>query len=129
MTLVYCVMALALIQYLFFTFSVGGARGRYGVKAPATSGHEIFDRYFRVQMNTLELIVVLVPALPLFAYYVNASIASALGIVYLIGRTLYFRTYIKEPSKRGVGFVLSFLPIAILLLGGLIGAIGVLIKA
>jgi len=129
MTLVYCVMALALIQYLLFTFSVGGARGRYGVKAPATSGHEIFDRYFRVQMNTLELIVVLVPALPLFAYYVNAGIASALGIVYLIGRTLYFRTYIKEPSKRGVGFVLSFLPIAILLLGGLIGAIGVLIKA
>jgi len=129
MTLVYCVMALALIQYLFFIFAVGGARGRYGVKAPATSGHEIFDRYFRVQMNTLELIVVLIPALPLFAYYANPQVAAGLGIVYLIGRTLYFRSYIADPAKRGIGFMLSLLPIAVLLMGGLIGAARVWIKS
>jgi hypothetical protein len=37
---------------------VAGARGRHGVKAPATTGHPDFERAFRVQMNTLEHTVV-----------------------------------------------------------------------
>ncbi len=93
MHLVYIVMGLALMQYMYFAIAVGGARGRFGVKAPATSGHEVFDRYFRVQMNTLELIVVLIPALPLFAYYVDARIASVLGFLYIIGRFMYFQSF------------------------------------
>jgi hypothetical protein len=122
MHLVYIVMGLALVQYMYFAIAVGGARGRFGVKAPATSGHEVFERYFRVQMNTLELIVVLMPALPLFAYYVDANIAAGLGLVYIIGRFMYFRGYVTDPAKRGPGFGLSLLPIAVLLLGGIIGA-------
>ncbi len=123
MHLVYIVMGLALMQYMYFAIAVGGARGRFGVKAPATSGHEVFDRYFRVQMNTLELIVVLIPALPLFAYYVDARIASVLGFLYIIGRFMYFQSYVKEPAKRGPGFGLSLLPIAVLLVGGIVGAV------
>jgi glutathione S-transferase len=123
MNLVYIVMGLALLQYLYFGFAVGGARGRYGVSAPATTGHEMFDRYFRVHMNTLELLVVLVPALPLFAYYINSTWAAALGAVYIVGRFLYFFSYVKDPKKRGPGYGLSFLPVAILLLGGLGAAI------
>jgi glutathione S-transferase len=122
MHLVYIVMGLALAQYMYFTFAVGGARGRFGVKAPATSGHEVFDRYFRVQMNTLELIVVLIPALLLFATYVDARIAAGLGAVYIIGRFMYFRSYITDPPKRGLGYGLSLLPITVLLIGGIIGA-------
>jgi uncharacterized membrane protein YecN with MAPEG domain len=123
MHLVYIVMGLALVQYLYFGFTVGGARGRYGVAAPASSGHEMFERYNRVHMNTLELLVVLVPALPLFAYYISATWAAALGVVYLVGRFVYFVSYIKDPKKRGPGYGMSFLPVAILLLGGLGGAI------
>ncbi len=122
MHLVYIVMGLALVQYMYFAIAVGGARGRFGVTAPATSGHAVFDRYFRVQMNTLELIVVLIPALLLFATYVDARIAAGLGAVYIIGRFMYFRSYIAEPAKRGPGFGLSLLPIAVLLIGGIIGA-------
>jgi glutathione S-transferase len=128
MNLVYIVMGLALLQYLYFSFAVGSARGRFGVKAPAISGHDVFERYFRVQMNTLELIVVLIPALPLFAWFVDARAAAALGVIYLLGRFMYFASYVKDPAKRGPGFGLSFLPIVILLLGGIGGAVAQLIK-
>ena len=120
--LVYVVMGLALLQYVGFAFAVGAARERYGVKAPATTGHELFERYFRVHMNTLELIVVLLPALPLFSYYVSARWAALLGLVYIAGRFLFFYSYVRDPARRGPGHMLSFVPVAILLLGGTAGA-------
>jgi glutathione S-transferase len=129
MSLVYIVMGLALLQYLYFGVAVGGARGRYGVKAPATTGNDMFERYFRVQMNTLELLVALVPALALFAYYLSPRWAAGLGGVYLVGRFLYFYEYIKDPAKRSPGFGLSFLPIVVLLLGGIGGAVAALLKS
>jgi glutathione S-transferase len=46
------VTALAVLQFIVFGFRVGAARGRYGVKAPAITGNEIFERLFRVQQNT-----------------------------------------------------------------------------
>ena len=122
MHLVYVVMGLALAQYLYFGFAVGGARGRYGVKAPATAGNELFERYFRVQMNTLELIVALLPGLVLFGSYVSARWAALLGLVYIAGRFVYFAAYVRDPAKRSIGFGLSFLPVAALLVGGIIGA-------
>jgi glutathione S-transferase len=123
MSLVYVVMGAALLQYLYFGFQVGGARSRYGVKAPAITGNEIFERYFRVQQNTLELLVVLIPALPLFSYYVSARWGAGLGALYLIGRFVYALAYVKDPAKRSFGYGLSFLPVAVLVIGGVIGAV------
>jgi glutathione S-transferase len=117
------VTALALLQYLVFGFRVGRARGRYGVKAPAITGNEVFERHFRVQQNTLEQLIVLVPGLYLFSHYLNPWIAAALGLVYLVGRELFAASYVKDPAKREIGFGLSFLPSVILILGGLIGAV------
>ena len=128
MNLVYIVMGLALVQFLFFGYAVGAARGRYGIKAPATTGNEQFERYFRVQMNTLELLVVLVPALPMFAWFVSARWAAALGALYLVGRSLYYYTYVRDPAKRSLGYTLSLLPVAALLLGGIGGAIAAYFK-
>jgi hypothetical protein len=42
--------------------------------------------------------------------------------VFLIGRALYFRSYVSDPKKRSLGFGLTFLPNAILLVGAVIGA-------
>jgi glutathione S-transferase len=117
------VTALALLQFIAFGFQVGGARSKYGVKAPAVTGNEIFERYFRVQQNTLEQLIVFVPGLYLFSSYFNPRLAAALGIVYLIGRQVYAANYVKDPAKRGPGFGLSFFPAIILVVGGLIGAI------
>lgn len=119
MSMVYAVLGLALLQYLLFGGAVGWARGKFGVHAPATTGHAVFERYYRVQMNTLELLVVFVPALLLFGSYVSARWAVALGLVYLVGRFLYFASYVKDPKKRGPGYLLSYLPTVVLLLGGL----------
>ena len=116
------VTALALIQFTVFGFKVGSARGRFGVKAPAITGNETFERYFRVQQNTMELLVVFVPGLYLFSHYFSPLIAAALGVIYLIGREVYAASYVKDPAKRSAGYGLSFLPAVILLVGGLIGA-------
>lgn len=122
MPLVHIVIALVLLQFVYFCMRVGAARGKYEVQAPAITGHEIFERYFRVQMNTLELLVVLVPALLLFGAYISPRWAAALGVVYLIGRFIYLRAYVADPKKRGLGYGLSLLPTLVLLLGGLGGA-------
>ncbi len=117
------VTALAILQFMVFGFKVGGARTRYGVKAPASSGHEIFDRYFRVQQNTLEQLIGLLAGLYLFSRYWNPAWAAALGLVYLIGREVFADAYVKDPAKRGFGFALTFFPVVILVLGGLGGAV------
>ncbi|GAC1300896.1 MAG: MAPEG family protein [Steroidobacteraceae bacterium] len=117
------VTALAVMQFIVFGFKVGGARGRYEVKAPATTGNVIFERHFRVQQNTLEQLIALIPGLYLFSRYFNPLIAAGLGVIYLIGREVYAASYIKEPSKRSAGFGMSFLPTAILVAGGLCGAL------
>jgi len=117
------VTALAVLQFIVFGFKVGGARGRYGVKAPAITGNEIFERHFRVQQNTLEQLIAFLPGIYLFAHYFSPRVAAALGVVYLIGRELYAFTYVKDPDNRGVGFGMTFLPMVILVLGGLVGAV------
>jgi uncharacterized MAPEG superfamily protein len=117
------VIIIAVFEYMTFAFLVGRARVRYGVKAPATTGHEVFERYFRVQQNTLETLVAFIPGISLFALFVNPNWAAWIGLVYVVGRVLYFRAYVADPAKRGLGFGLSLLSIATLLVGGLIGAL------
>lgn len=122
MELVAFVISLALVEFVAFGILVGRARGLYGVKAPAISGHEVFDRYFRVHYNTMELLIVFVPSIWLFGQYVSPQWAAGLGAIYLVGRIVYFRGYVADPAKREIGFSMSMLPTLALLLGALIGA-------
>src|SRR6267143_6634304 len=110
MPFVHLVIALALVEFLLFCWAVARARVRYNIPAPATTGNEIFERYFRVQMNTLEQLVIFVPSIWLFACYFNASVAAALGVLFIIGRFVYFRDYVREPHGCGRGFALSAVP-------------------
>lgn len=123
MALVAIVIALALIEYVVFGLLVARARARCKVPAPATTGHPVFERYFRVQQNTLELLVVFVPSAWLFGYYVSPLWAAALGVVFILGRALYLTGYVADPKKRSAGFGLSYLPTLALVTGALIGAI------
>jgi len=122
MELVAVVIALALMEFVAFGMLVGRARGTYGVKAPAMSGHEVFDRYFRVHYNTMEVLVVFVPSIWLFGLYIDPRWGAGLGAIYLVGRIVYFRDYITDPAGRGKGFGMSMLPVLALLVGALIGA-------
>ncbi len=123
MPYVHIVTALAVLQFIVFGFKVGAARERYGVKAPAITGNETFERLFRIQMNTLEQLIVLLPGLYLFARYFSPYVAATLGVMYLLGRELYAFTYVRDPAKRSVGYGITFLPMVILIVGGLIGAV------
>ena len=72
-------------------------------------------------MNTLEQLVVFLPSIWLFAHYVNAWAAVTLGMLFIVGRGLYFRGYVQAAESRHAGFVLSAIPNVTLLIGALIG--------
>jgi uncharacterized MAPEG superfamily protein len=122
------VIIIAVVQFVVIAWLVGRARHRYGIKAPATTGQEVFERWFRVQQNTLELLIVFIPAISLFAIYVNPNWAAWIGLVYVVGRIVYARAYIADPSRRSFGFGLSMLPILVLLAGALIGAVRAMLE-
>ena len=98
MELVAIVISLALLQYSVFGMLVGKARGTYEIKAPAISGHPIFERYYRVHMNTLEQLTVFIPAILIFGYFGNAAVAAGLGLVFLVGRVMFLLGYVKDPA-------------------------------
>jgi glutathione S-transferase len=123
MPLVHLVVALALLEFFVFGMAVARARATYKVAAPATTGNEVFERYFRAQMNTLEQLIIFVPAILLFAAYVNAWVAAALGALFIIGRALFFTGYVRAAEARHTGFMLSVVPNMVLLVGGGLGAI------
>lgn len=113
---------LAVLEYMVLVALTGRARGQYGVAAPATTGHPIFERWYRVQQNTLEQLIAFLPGLFLFASYVSAAWASLFGLVFIAGRFVYARGYLADPERRGTGFAMSALATLALLLGGLLGA-------
>lgn len=117
------VTLLAVLQFMGFGMLVGRARMRYRVEAPATTGHPAFERYFRVQMNTLETLIMFIPALWVAALHWSAPAMAAIGAVYLIGRQVYLASYVRDPSARSAGYGLSILPTIVLAIAGLVGAI------
>jgi uncharacterized membrane protein YecN with MAPEG domain len=123
MELVAFVAGLALIEYLVITMQCGRARGRLGVPAPAITGHPEFERYLRVQYNTIEQLVIFLPALFGFGWFVSPGWAAVLGLVFIAGRALYARGYVQDPAKRGPGFGLTLISNMLLLLGATLGAL------
>jgi glutathione S-transferase len=114
------VTLLALLEYSILGVMVGRARQKYGVEAPATTGNPDFERYFRVHMNTLESLIVFIPALWIFSIVVNYHFAVALGLLFVIARIIYASGYLSAPAKRAPGAIATALINAILVLGSLI---------
>lgn len=117
------VTILALGQYILFSIQVGSLRGKHGIKAPAIAGHPEFERMFRVQQNTMEQLVAFIPTLWIYGYVVNAKWGAAIGLVYIVGRFVYRAEYLKDPDSRGLGFTITFLPTAVMLVWALIAAV------
>ena len=117
------VTVLAIFQAFGFAYLVGKQRAKHGVNAPAITGDAEFERAFRVHQNTLEQLIVFIPALWLFGYYVNALVGAGIGLVFIVGRFIYRNAYLKDPSTRGTGFSIGATAMMILMLGGLVGAV------
>ncbi|WP_299410288.1 MAPEG family protein [Acaryochloris sp. IP29b_bin.148] len=121
------VSLLALLLYFVVTINVGRARAKYGIPAPQMSGNPDFERVLRVQQNMLEQLIFFLPALWIFCLYLNPIWGSGLGLLWVIGRTLYAWGYYQAAEKRGPGFAIASLSSLGLLLAGLAGVVKALI--
>ena len=121
------VILLVLVEYIVLVSLVGYARGKYGIAAPATTGHEAFERIFRVQQNTLEGLVVFLPGLWLFGQYLNPTWAVGLGVAGIVGRAIYAVGYIRAADKRGFGAGIVGMVNIALVVGALVGVIRALL--
>ena len=103
-------VTLLIVLLMFATgFAVGKGRHKYGIKAPAVTGHPVFERLYRVQMNTLEWAVMTLPCLWICAAFAGDALAASLGGVWLLGRVWYALGYAKSPELRAKGFVVGAL--------------------
>lgn len=115
------VTVVALIVYFVVTLNVGRARFKYQVKPPAMTGDPDFERVVRVQQNTLEQLILFIPALWLFSSFVNPLWGAGIGAVWIIGRILFAWGYYQAAEKRALGFGISTLGTLTLLMGSLVG--------
>ena len=105
-------LAVVLIT-LIFAARTGQARGKTGVKAPAMSGSEEFERANRVHLNTVEQLVMFLPVMWIFASQMGDLAAGIAALVWVIGRFLYSQAYMADPAKRTVGFLIGALALVI----------------
>ncbi len=105
---------------------VGYARNKFGIKAPATTGHETFERYFRAHMNMLENTVFFLPMMVLYAITVSPYWAAIAGIVWIVGRIMYALGYYKNAKKRYLGAPLYVPALLFVTVGAAYGILRVL---
>jgi glutathione S-transferase len=117
------VTLLALLVYFLITGAVARARAQFGIKAPAVTGNEHFERAYRVQMNTLEWMPIFLPAIWLAALYVNDVFAAVVGVVWLAGRVLYLQGYTQAAEKRETGYFVQAIAAGVLWATALVGVI------
>jgi glutathione S-transferase len=115
------IVLLALLQYVWFTVRVGTTRGKYNVNAPHCEGNETWMRLNRIHLNTMEQLVVLIPATYAFAYYTSPTWVLLPGAAFIIGRFVYSAEYVKDPKSRSPGMGLTLAANATLIIGSLIG--------
>lgn len=119
--------ALITIAAAVYTFMlsgrVGGLRGELKISAPATTGHDQFERAFRVHYNTIEQFVLFVPLLWMASAVVGDLWAAAVGSVWLLGRFVYSSSYMNDPSKRTRGMLITVFPMGVLAIASLWGVV------
>jgi uncharacterized membrane protein YecN with MAPEG domain len=123
MNLAYLAIMLMLVEYAWFGTLVGVARGRYKIAAPAITGNADFERYFRVQQNTLEQLIIVIPALWIFALTLSSLWAAILGFAFVVTRAYYAYGYYKSAAGRHYGFVLCSVATVGLIAGACIGIV------
>ncbi len=117
-TLLFCLLMLGT------GFHVGRARGLYGVKAPAMTGHDLFERAYRIQMNTLETAAIALPAMWVCAAFVSDRSAAAWGTGWVLSRIWYAVAYQRNPAKRSAAFATSMVMFGAMWISGAWGLLG-----
>ncbi len=117
------VSLLAVALYFFMATQVARARRTYGVKLPAISGHPDFERVFRAHVNTLEWMPTFLVPLWICAFYYSDRAAAAAGLLWVIGRIVYFYGYRSATAKRSPGFLIQSMAWLLLMIGAIAGIV------
>src|SRR5689334_3370377 len=87
------VTILAVVISLAFAIRVARARRETKIDAPAMTGHPKLEKALRVQGNTVEQMMLFLPALWLAALYFQGWAPPILGLIWCLGRILYAFVY------------------------------------
>jgi uncharacterized MAPEG superfamily protein len=103
------VTVLIVFFYFYTAFRAGNLRGKHKIKAPATSGHPEFDRAYRVQLNTLEQMGIILPFLWVAVFYPIgwAWLAPLVALAWLVARIIYMIGYMADPDRRLLGAMIG----------------------
>ncbi len=113
----------AIILCIAIGIYVRRVREAVKIEPPAMTGDPRLERALRVQGNTIEAMTVFVPAFWLATIYFAGWITGAVGVVWLVGRILYWPSYMKNPNGRMPGFIIAMLSTVVLTILALIGVI------
>ena len=117
----------AVIEYLVFGTLVARARGQYKVAAPAITGHPVFERFYRVQANTMEMLIAFLPALLIAGKYWSPLLVGGFGGLFVVSRAWYAVAYVREPKSRELPFTLGMTALMVLVLLALVGVVRALV--
>ena len=109
----------ALLFYFVTIINVARAREMYKIDGPTIIGNLDFERVMRVQANTVEQLVMYLPALWIFAVFGSPAWASVIGSVWIVGRLIYAIGYYKAAEKRAIGMGITALSTVVLWLGSM----------
>ncbi|MFN7717281.1 MAG: MAPEG family protein [Pseudanabaenaceae cyanobacterium] len=112
----------ALLVYFGLGIGVGVARVKYKIMPPKTTGDENFERVYRAHQNTLEQLVLFLPSLWLFSWFISVSWGAILGGAWVVGRIAYAWGYYVAAEKRAAGNAIASLAGLVLMIGTLISA-------
>jgi len=113
----------AVVIYFIMATRVAWARGRFGVKHPATTGNSDFERIFRAHVNTLEWMPTFLVPLWLCAVYFSDRASAIAGLLWIAGRIVYFIGYSKAVEKRLPGFFIQATACLLLIVGAIAGLV------
>ena len=123
MLLVMLIVVLAVVEVMVLGFLVARGRDRYGVPAPATSGHPDWERLNRTHQNSLEQLVLFIPLFLAYCFNTGLHTGIVLGVVYLLARIIYAVGYVRRPERRAAGAFLTFAVQVWLAVGAVIGLV------
>lgn len=113
------VTLLMALTYFSMALTVARTHARTGILAPTMTGDPVLERTCRAHTNMLEWIPIFLPSMWLYAIYWSPRVAALLGIIWIVGRVMYFYGYIADPKKRYPGFFIQSSAAFILLFGAL----------
>ncbi len=117
------VTILTVLLFFWMGLNVGRMRTKHGIKAPAMTGHDEFERAVRVHMNTMEGAIAFLPALWVAEIWFGGWVPPVAGLVWVVGRVIYMLGYMAAPEKRETGFIIQAIALVVLIILAIWGVV------